>query len=237
MTGTITMGGHEVPYVVRPSARARRVSLRIREAGTVEVVVPLGHLVPTPESVLRRHAEWIFRTFDRLRRGGGVAGLQPVGDGSRMLLLGAERTIRVLREERRRPLLTLADSEIIVRLTPESPEDIRPLLARWIRAQAESVIPSRVRQMNERWGFRYTGIAVRNQRTRWGSCSRKGALSFNWRLVILPADVADYLICHELAHLKHLNHSARFWNLVEKICPSYRQSEHWLRRHGRSVPL
>ena len=237
MNGTIRLGGHEIPYTVRPSGRARRVSLRIREAGLVEVVVPMHQVMPAPETVLKRHAAWILRTFDRLRRFGGSAEVRPPGTGSRLLFLGVERTIRVIREERRRPSVILTESEIIVSLTPGSPEDIRPLLGRWFRARAESIIPARVSELNEEWKFRYSSITVRNQRTRWGSCSRRGALSFNWRLLILPMDVADYLICHELAHLEFLDHSARFWGLVEKICPAFRQSERWLRRHGRSVPL
>jgi predicted metal-dependent hydrolase len=237
MSDRIMLGEREIPYVVLPSARARRVSLRIREAGLVEVVVPLHHVVPTPESVVRRHAAWIFRTFERLTRAGGIAGLQSLGDGSRILFMGTERTVHVLREQRRRPRITVEEAGIVMRLTPESPEDVRPLLSRWMRARAETSIPLRVAELNQRWRFRFSGITVRNQRTRWGSCSRRGALSFNWRLVILPTEVADYLICHELAHLKHLDHSPRFWKLVETLCPSYRLSERWLRRNGRSVLL
>ncbi|HMK38121.1 MAG TPA: SprT family zinc-dependent metalloprotease [Bacteroidota bacterium] len=237
MNGTITLGGREIPYSVRASRRARGVSLRIRDAHHVEVVVPVHHVAPLPESVLRRHAGWIIRTFDRLRRAGAAQAETPFATGTRLLLLGAERTIRITREDRRRPSITLSESEIIVRLTRESPEDIRPLLGRWIRSRASSVIPARVAELNRQWNFPYASITVRNQRTRWGSCSRKGALSFNWRLTILPPDVADYLICHELAHLKYLDHSPRFWALVERICPSFRQSERWLRRHGRAVPL
>jgi predicted metal-dependent hydrolase len=237
MNGTIRLGDREIPYTVRSSGRARRVSLRIREAGLVEVVVPMHHVMPAPETVLKHHAAWILRTFDRLRRFGGRAGEVPVGAGSRILLLGAERTIRIVREDRRRPSVVLTESEMIVCLARESPEDIRPLLERWIRAQADSIIPARVSELNEQWKFRYSSITVRNQRTRWGSCSRKGALSFNWRLVILPTGVSDYLICHELAHLKYLDHSPRFWSLVRTICPSFRDSERWLRRHGRTVPL
>jgi hypothetical protein len=232
---TIKFGEREIPYTVRPSGRARRVSLRIRDAGVVEVVMPVHQVLPPPETFLNRHAAWILRTLDRLAHAG--AGGSVLGTGSRLSLFGAERTIRVTREDRRRPLLALADSEIIIRLTAESPEDIRPLLTRWIRAQAESIIPRRVSELNRDWKFVYTSITVRNQRTRWGSCSRRGALSFNWRLLILPSEVADYLICHELAHLKYLDHSRRFWTLVEKMCPSFRQSERWLRRNGRTVPL
>jgi predicted metal-dependent hydrolase len=237
MNGTVRLGEREIPYTVRPSRRARGVSLRIREAGLVEVVVPMHLVMSAPETVLKRHAKWIVRTLDKLRRSAAVEGERPLGEGSRIRFLGAERTIRVLRDERRRPSVALTEFEIIIRLTPESPEDIRPLLERWMRGQAESIIPLRVSRLNEQWKFRYNRITVRNQRTRWGSCSRKGSLSFNWRLVILPVEVADYLIFHELAHLQYLDHSSRFWNLVGQICPSFRQSERWLRRHGRSVSL
>jgi predicted metal-dependent hydrolase len=233
--GTIRFGEREIPYTFRPSGRARRVSLRIRDAGVVEVVMPLHQVLPPPETFLKRHADWILRTLDRFSHAIGADLV--LGDGSRLFLLGAERTIRITREDRRRPLMALVDSEIIIRLTPESPGDIRPLLSRWLRAKANSIIPRRVSELNGDWGFVYTGITIRNQRTRWGSCSRRGALSFNWRLIILPTEVADYLICHELAHLKYLDHSRRFWMLVEKICPSFRQSERWLRRNGRTVPL
>ena len=174
MNGTIRLGGHEIQYTVRRSGRAQRVSLRIREAGLVEVVVPMHHVMPAPETVLERHGAWIFRTFDRLRRFGPGPGERPVAAGSRILFLGAERTIRIVREDRRRPSVTLTESEIIVCLTPGSPEDIRPLLERWIRKQAESIIPVRVNELNERWKFRHSSITVRNQRTRWGSCSRRG---------------------------------------------------------------
>ena len=235
MTATIRLGERDIPYTVRPSARARRISLRIREPGLVEVVVPVRHVVPHPESILQRHAGWILRTFERLRRAG--AGGEKFGEGSRILFLGTERTVRVERCERKRPSIIITENEIIVRLSPASPEDIRPLLGRWMRREAGSILPARVSELNEKWGFRYANIAVRNQRTRWGSCSRRGNLSFNWRLVMLPPEVAEYLIFHELAHLKYLDHSPRFWRFVESMCPGFRHSERWLRKYGRSVPL
>jgi predicted metal-dependent hydrolase len=75
-------------------------------------------------------------------------------------------------------------------------------------------------------------VTVRAQRTRWGSCSRRGTVSLNWRLVQTPDFVRDYIILHELAHLRHMNHSARFWREVERLCPEYRTAEHWLKKQG-----
>jgi len=236
LSGTVLLGGREVPYTVRPSRKARGVSLRILEAGSVEVVVPARATVIFPEAVIARHAAWVLRTFDRLSKGSG-ASVPPIGGGSRIPLMGIDRTIRVVREDRRRPTIALAGGEIAVRLSHASGDDIRPLLRRWIRKQAERIIPERVEELSRPLDLAYTRVAVRDQRTRWGSCSRKGTLSFNWRLLILPPHVADYLIYHELAHLKHMNHSARFWKLVQTMCPSFRDAERWLRRNGRSVPL
>jgi len=236
LSGTVILGGREVPYKVRPSRKARGVSLRIVEAGSVEVVVPARAALVFPETVIARHAAWVLRTFDRLSGGSGKSA-PPLTAGSRITFLGMDRTIRVVREDRRRPAIALAGAEIAVRLSATSGDDIRPLLARWIRRQAERLIPARVNELSAPWGLAYTRVAVRDQRTRWGSCSRKGTLSFNWRLLILPPDVADYLIYHELAHLRHMNHSARFWQLVQTMCPSFRDAERWLRRNGRSVPL
>ena len=236
LQGTVLLGGREVPYTVRPSRKARGVSLRILEAGSVEVVVPARSAVVFSETVIARHASWVLRTFERLSRQGKNPAPQ-LAAGSRITYLGVDRTIRVVREERRRPAIALAEAEIAVHLSPASADDFRPLLARWIRKQAERIIPARVEVLSRPWDLPYTHVAVRDQRTRWGSCSRKGTLSFNWRLLILPPHVADYLIYHELAHLKHMNHSVRFWRLVQTMCPSFREAERWLRRNGRSVPL
>ncbi|MDQ3823259.1 MAG: M48 family metallopeptidase, partial [Actinomycetota bacterium] len=83
-----------------------------------------------------------------------------------------------------------------------------------------------------RLGVAYERIAIRDQRTRWGSCSRRGTLSFNWRLVLAPTGVLEYVVVHELCHLREPNHSRRFWALLESARPGYRAERQWLRRHG-----
>lgn len=115
--------------------------------------------------------------------------------------------------------------------------DLRPLVERVLRRHAVADLPPRVRELAKAHGLevRISAVSVRNQRTRWGSCSARGKISLNWRLVQVPPLVRDYVILHEIAHLVHLNHSARFWKLVESLCPGYRAQEAWLKRSGRSV--
>lgn len=102
-----------------------------------------------------------------------------------------------------------------------------------LKARAARELPTRLLDLAARHGFTVSRVTVRQQRTLWGSCSRRrSSISLNWRLVRMPDDVRDYILLHELAHLHHPNHSTAFWRLVASICPTYRESRRWLRRHG-----
>jgi len=234
VTGTIRLGGTDVPYIVRESRRASQPSLRIRDGSAVEVVLPLRARGAGVELLLRRHARWILRTLDRLRRETGGGFLE---SGSRLALNGIDRMVRIEREDRRRSSVHVSEEEIVIRLPRVGHDDVRPILQRHLIRMAAQWIPQRLQQLNAPWQLPVSGVTIRNQRTRWGSCSRRGRISLNWRLVILPPFVADYLIFHELAHIKHLNHSQAYWRFVQRLCPDFREAERWLRRHGRSVLL
>jgi predicted metal-dependent hydrolase len=101
-----------------------------------------------------------------------------------------------------------------------------------VRKQAETFVRQRTRELNQIYGFEYRRITIRNQRTRWGSCSRKGNLSFNYRIILLPPELADYVIVHELCHLQEMNHSKNFWVLVAKVVPNPKKVRRALRRYS-----
>jgi predicted metal-dependent hydrolase len=105
------------------------------------------------------------------------------------------------------------------------------------KAQALAVdeLVKRTRELAAQTNSEIARVAIRNQRTRWGSCSRRRAISLNWRLIQTPPFVSDYIILHELMHLRQMNHSKRFWDEVEKVCPAWREAEKWLRQHGREI--
>ncbi len=102
---------------------------------------------------------------------------------------------------------------------------------------ARSYIPKRTAYYQPMTGGTYTRITIRDQKTRWGSCSSKGTLSFNWRLMLAPPAVLDYVVVHELTHLTYMNHSKEFWLAVEKVCPNYRLLRKWLKDHGHELKL
>ncbi len=127
-----------------------------------------------------------------------------------------ERREWIARERHRRQLAIEA-----VRL----PADVESRL----RRRAARELPARLDELARRHGFTVSGVSIRNQRTRWGSCSRSGRVSLNWRLIRLPPDVRDYVLLHELTHLRHLNHSTRFWRELARLCPHCSEARRWLR--------
>lgn len=111
----------------------------------------------------------------------------------------------------------------------------KKILSEWYQKLADLFLKERVKKLAEQYQFTCQKVSVRNQKTRWGSCSSNKNLSLNWKLIKMPLWVIDYVILHELAHTVHLNHSAQFWSLVAKICPYYKQAEEWLKQYGHQL--
>jgi predicted metal-dependent hydrolase len=103
------------------------------------------------------------------------------------------------------------------------------------RAQADAVLPARLRELAETHQLKVDRVSIRNQRARWGSCGKDGHICLNWRLVLMPDGVRDYVLIHELMHLRRMDHSPAFWRLVESACPEFAEARRWLRRHGPSL--
>jgi hypothetical protein len=127
--------------------------------------------------------------------------------------------------------------ELVVKVGAPGEDAVRDALERWYRRRAHAEIAPRLDAATARAGTSYSRLTIRSQRTRWASCSDGGSMSFNWRLLLAPAEVLDYVVEHEVAHLEVMGHSRRFWSLVERRCPDYRRHERWLRRYGSLLRL
>jgi predicted metal-dependent hydrolase len=126
--------------------------------------------------------------------------------------------------------------EWIVRQRTRTQVELRPLEnERALRQQARRELPARLLELAARDGLAVTRVSVRNQRSRWGSCGRDGHICLNWRLVLMPPSVRDYVLVHELMHLRRMDHSPAYWRLVADACPGYRAARDWLRRYGPSL--
>lgn len=132
------------------------------------------------------------------------------------------------------------DGSLFIRIPAAFPagsiaKTAKDLLEKWLWGQARRILHERVMALNHDWQFPVGKITVKDTSSRWGSCSVRGNLNFSWRLVLAPPHILDYLVIHELAHLKEMNHSARFWALVAEKCPDYRNHMAWLKSCGKQL--
>lgn len=140
-------------------------------------------------------------------------------------------------KNRRRARVDLEEPQMIIQ-TPSLEETvIREAVERWFIKQAHMIFPVRVMYFQQMTGGVVNEIHIKAQKTRWGSCSSRKNLNFNWNLVMAPPDVLDYVVVHELCHLTHMNHGREFWNLVEQVMPQYRQMKGWLRQNEALLHL
>ena len=207
--------------------RARRYIMRVRPDGTLRVTIPRGGSRAEAAAFVRRQASWIARERARVRLERAPAQWT---DGSTILLDGEPQRIEI----------TAAGDGLIARyggrsLQVDTAVDVRGAIERDLRELARERLVPRLLQLAEEHGLRVSRVTIRNQRSRWGSCSRSGAIALNFRLLQMPPSVRDYVLVHELMHLREQNHGRRFWKLVERACPAFRDAERWLREAGRGL--
>jgi predicted metal-dependent hydrolase len=215
----------EIPYTVRRSARAKRVRVNVHPHTGVEVVLPSRAPERAAAGAVSELRPWIERRLreahESRARIAARAGTVPYLGSSLELVAQAGRT-RVHRSGQRL-------------LVPEG--DARPALERFYRRAARAEIAPRLDRASAIAGSPYSALSIRAQRTRWASCSATGRMSFNWRLLLAPERVLEYVVWHEVCHLQVLDHSPRFWALVERHWPGYRDDRQWLRAHGGTLVL
>lgn len=230
--GTIDLDARVVPYRIVPSARARSIKLRIGPRPEVTIVVPRGVAVRDVAEILRPASAWILRQIKKIEQGMPA----PLGAGARLPYLGVEYPL-VLEPGRSRSRIVLHDGTLMVTGLAAAPQSLLPALEYWYRKQARAVLVERTSVFEPVMGVQHARITIRDQKTRWGSCSSRGNLNFNWRLVMAPLPVIDYVVVHELAHLTELSHGQRFWDIVARYCPDHREHRRWLREHGPRLAL
>jgi predicted metal-dependent hydrolase len=227
-----------IPYDVRISDRARHARIEV-DANGVVVIVPRRMSMRQVAPFVARKQPWIERTLRRYRQAEAEAPRVRLADGGSVPYLGRDLTLRVRVEPGRvRSHVTLRDGDQLhVAVGKGGPAAVREALERWYRRQARIEVAERLDEATARWGSRYTGLSIRAQKSRWASCTSQGRMSFNWRLLLAPEEVLDYVVEHEVAHLDVLGHSRRFWSLVERRCPDYKRHERWLKRYGSTLRL
>ena len=226
-----------LPYRIRRSDRARRARIQVSAEG-VEVVVPRRLAIKDVEPFVEEKRPWIERTLRRMREAEAEHSPPQLEDGGEVPFLGARVALSVhVEPARRRPHVSLRGDTLHVKVAHSGAAALRDALERWYRRQARDEVAPRLEAATARAGTSYTKLQIRAQRTRWASCSSSGAMSFNWRLLLAPPEILDYVIEHEVVHLQIHDHSDRFWAELRRRVPDYRDREEWLKRHGQSLRL
>jgi len=244
----VKIRGLGIPMVLRRSARARRFSLQVNEARRGAVLtMPVYSSFADADEFLSRHLDWLKEHVARLP--------EPVPFTHRAVvpLRGRAHVLRFPGAMRRRGVVWIEAADEprgvpawpkgararvrqLPRLYVAGAEEHAPRrLLDWLKRQAHLDLKARVELHADRLNLAPQRIFVRDQTTRWGSCSTSGALSFSWRLVLAPPFVLDYLAAHEVAHLAHMNHGPRFWSLVGRTMRRHREAQTWLSKHGASL--
>jgi len=219
------MAGAPFEYRVRRSPRARRVRVSVDGSGAVEVVLPRRAPERAAAQAVRELKPWIERRRRTLARAAAEIA-RPAGT---VPYLGRE--LRLVPQPGRERVHRRGDGLLVPR------RDAAPAIERWYRRRARAEIAPRLDAATARAGTDYAGLTIRGQKTRWASCSTTGHMSFNWRLLLAPEAVLDYVVEHEVCHLEVMDHSARFWSLLESRVPDWRDHARWLRRYGPTLVL
>jgi predicted metal-dependent hydrolase len=221
---TLQVGSRSVSLLFVQNHRARRYLLRLKSDGVARVTVPKRGSISTAREFVGKNIGWLEQQIQRLEA-------QPKKTaewrlGTEIYFRGEQVKIEVETANQIRfcsELLSLRDVSV----------DLRPAIQKHLRKLAQKELPVRVMELAALHGIQISRVSVRNQKSRWGSCSRRGTISLNWRLIQTPDFVRDYIILHELAHCRQMNHSDRFWQEVERLCPDYSVAERWLKQNSK----
>ena len=217
--------------VFERSVRAERYRLTLRKDGVAVATIPARGTEREAMVFVEQHRDWLERARARQRTRPRAAEVWALG--TQVLWRGEMTEIRRAVAGERPCVCLAADVFRVAKLDG----DLRPTLEAHFLRKAKVEVTARTWELAAETAMEVKEVMVRNQRTRWGSCTSGGLISLNWRLIQAPDTVRDYVIYHELMHLKEMNHSARFWRRVEEVCPPWREAEVWLKRNGAMLGL
>ncbi|MGI6120026.1 MAG: M48 family metallopeptidase [Desulfosporosinus sp.] len=231
-----------ISYSIRKSHRAKHVIIRIGADG-VQVVAPFFMNESDVISLVEKKRKWIFNKVEGYRqRQMQLPAEREFISGERLLFMGKSYPLKVLEHKGGSTTVNLTDGQFLVSINEAIPiekrrDEIQRKLKQWYISRAKEIITKRLEFFANKMGVQYNTVRFKNQKTRWGSCSLKGNLNFNWKLVMAPEFIVDYVVVHELCHLEQMNHSPEFWLLVGTQISDYKKMRQWLKENGPKLNL
>ena len=225
----------ETIEVTVTKSKRKSLSIAIQPDGNLLVKAPFGLTNDEILKWVKSKTGWIIRQREKVLEQQKNNPQKRYVTGERFSYLGRDYELEVRISDGRAGMVGILENKIVVFSKVVSEEVVEKILISWYVEQAKIWIPKRVRHFAGQMGERYKNITIKNQKKRWGSCSSDRNLNFNWRLMMMPEEIIDYVVVHELCHLKQMNHSKAFWDEVEKILPNYKIRKKWLDEQSISL--
>jgi len=221
-------------HLIRSKKRRKTISLHIKEDGKIVIYTPYCTPKWEIEKFIEEKESWIIgKISEREKRTKEVE--KTFLPGEKFLYLGEWYPLEIQESSNRGAPLTLAFGKFI--LSHDRIGEARDLFCHWYKKEAKEKITERVDHYGNRFQLLPEGIKITSARSRWGSCSRDNRLSFSWRIIMASLTIIDYVLIHELVHIREKNHSQKFWNYLESVLPNYRKHRSWLRENGHLLQL
>lgn len=238
---TLKIGDSLIPYKIKDSNKAKNIRLVIDNNG-LYIVKPIKVKISDVERVLKEKSSWIFRHYSELTQKRQNVTERKWETGETLMYLGNNYKINIVGHKKSIASVSFDGDAFCVLMDDKVSGEERKIIVegvfkKWYRQSAAVVLNERIEHFCSITGLKFKAIRLKEQKTRWGSCSREGNLNFNWKLVMAPLWVVDYVVLHEVCHLRHLDHSNDFWNLVAFYMPEYKKAQQWLKIHGATLCL
>lgn len=235
----LKIGSTQIEYELRKSSKAKKVSISIRNC-QVRVTVPTGYTFDYARKFLENNKEWILKHFQKqvLQKKDYVT--KKYVSGEKLLYRGRNYPLVIENVVGSEFYALFKGSRIVVYiptgLTLQQQSKLsKSLIEEWYIGQAHKLFPEQMEYYSKLLDIPYKSLKIKDQKTRWGSCSNKGNININWRIVMAPNQVVAYVMIHELTHLRHMDHSKDFWKRVEQYLPDYRKWKKWLAENGKEL--
>ena len=221
--------------VIRSRRRKKTLSIQVEKDGTVLVRVPLRVVQADIDRFLKEKKQWLLRAIGRQQKQNHDRPARAFIPGERFDYLGGTYPLQIGERDNPGDALTFTGREFLLRR--DALGGVRVLFHLWYQKQARVHLDERVRRFSGLLGLSPAGVAVHNARSRWGSCSPEDRVRFTWRLIMAPPEIIDYVVVHELCHMKIRDHSRDYWGLVQSVLPDYKKRRAWLKDHGNLLAI
>ena len=241
MNSSVKFGTTTINYNVIYSKR-KTIEIGIKAPDIVTVRAPKYISIDQIDKTVLAKGKWIVQKLSLIQKVGYIPIKREYLSGEEFMYMGRSYSLEVINDESNvKPEIKLNEGKLIISISHRNSEDMKEIiknaLEEWYRQKAKEMIENRVEYYNRHFKLKPKNIKIKDQKTRWGSCTFKNDLAFNYKLIMAPSDVLDYVVVHEMCHMEHKDHSKAYWRRVSSILPDYKDRKQWLREHGVKMDI